>query len=209
MVLLHQRFQRASRRNKDFSGRGASPSAPCMTWFSLLFSSFFLSLSFLGARSQQPPAPRRQPEFQQIRAVFCWGIFVVAGAAGFVLCVLILHVAEGFASADAAGAAKKTCLMLKVKHFASADATKGHENKRSLRSPFGNLRAPMLLDFHCCFWARLRTRFICIPHSAFLIANFPLLPPVPLHRKKQTWYDNQTNRQGRIGGWTRRAGSSC
>ena len=119
MVLLHQRFQRASRRNKDFSGRGASPSAPCMTWFSLLFSSFFLSLSFLGARSQQPPAPRRQPEFQQIRAVFCWGIFVVAGAAGFVLCVLILHVAEG---------------------FASADATKGHENKRSLRSPFGNLR---------------------------------------------------------------------
>ena len=112
-------FQRTTRRNKDFSGRGASPSAPCMTWFSLLFSSFFLSLSFLGARSQQPPAPRRQPEFQQIRAVFCWGIFVVAGAAGFVLCVLILHVAEG---------------------FASADATKGHENKRSLRSPFGNLR---------------------------------------------------------------------
>ena len=188
MLLLHQKFQRTTRRNKDFSGRGASPSAPCMTWFSLLFSSFFLSLSFLGARSQQPPAPRRQPEFQQIRAVFCWGIFVVAGAAGFVLCVLILHVAEG---------------------FASADATKGHENKRSLRSPFGNLRAPMLLDFHCCFWARLRTRFICIPHSAFLIANFPLLPPVPLHRKKQTWYDNQTNRQGRIGGWTRRAGSSC
>ena len=46
-----------------------------MTWFSLLFSSFFLSLSFLGARSQQPPAPRRQPEFQQIRAVFCWGIW--------------------------------------------------------------------------------------------------------------------------------------
>lgn len=188
MLLLHQKFQRASRRNKDFSGRGASPSAPCMIWFSLLFSSFFLSLSFLGARSQQPPAPRRQPEFQQIRAVFCWGIFVVAGAAGFVLCVLILHVAEG---------------------FASADANKGHENKRSLRSPFGNLRAPMLLDFHCCFWARLRTRFIYIPHSAFLIANFPLLPPVPLHRKKQTWYDNQTNRQGRISGWTRRAGSSC
>ena len=26
---------------------------------------------------------------------------MVAGAAGFVLCVLILHVAEGFASADA------------------------------------------------------------------------------------------------------------
>ena len=106
----------------------------------------------------------------------------------WVICCLILLVAEG---------------------FASADATKGHENKRSLRSPFGNLRAPMLLDFHCCFWARLRTRFICISHSAFLIANFPLLPPVPLHRKKQTWYDNQTNRQGRISGWTRRAGSSC
>ena len=117
MLLLHRKFQRATRRNKDFSGRGASPSAPCMTWFSLLFSSFFLS--FLGARSQQPPAPRRQPEFQQIRAVFCWGILVVAAAAGLVLCVLILHVAEG---------------------FASADATKGHENKRSLRSPFGNLR---------------------------------------------------------------------
>lgn len=48
----HQKFQRASRRNKDFSGRGASPSAPCMTWFSLLFSSFFLSLSFLGVWSQ-------------------------------------------------------------------------------------------------------------------------------------------------------------
>ena len=46
--IWDQKFQRASRRNKDFSGRGASPSAPCMTWFSLLFSSFFLSLSFLG-----------------------------------------------------------------------------------------------------------------------------------------------------------------
>lgn len=85
MLLLHQKFQRATRRNKGFSGRGASPSAPCMTWFSLLFSSFFLSLSFLGARSQQPPAPRRQPEFQQIRAVFCWGIFVVAAAVGLFL----------------------------------------------------------------------------------------------------------------------------
>ena len=82
-------------------------------------------------------------------------------------------------------------------------------DQRAFRSPFGNLRAPMLLDFHCCFWARLRTRFICIPHSAFRIANFPLLPPVPLHRKKQTWYDNQTNRQGRMDGWTRHAGSSC
>ena len=66
-----------------------------------------------------------------------------------------------------------------------------------------------MLVFYCYLRARLRTRFICIPHSAFLIANFPLLPPVPLHRKKQTWYDNQTNRQGRISGWTRRAGSSC
>ena len=37
----------------------------------------------------------------------------------WVICCLILLVAEG---------------------FASADATKGHKNKRSLRSPFGNLR---------------------------------------------------------------------
>ena len=176
MLLLHQKFQRASRRNKDFSGRGASPSAPCMTWFSLLFSSFFLSLSFLGARSQQPPAPRRQPEFQQIRAVFCWGIFVVAGAAGFVLCVLILHVAEG---------------------FASADATKGLSDRP--------LDSFAVRTHAACFLLLL----LGASADAFSLLIFPFSPPVPLHRKKQTWYDNQTNRQGRIGGWTRRAGSSC
>ena len=157
----------------------------------MVFTPFLLLFPFPFLPWGAESATSRTPETARISAdsgCFLLGDFCGRGAAGFVLCVLILHVTEG---------------------FASADATKGHENKRSLRSPFGNLRAPMLLDFHCCFWARLRTRFICIPHSAFLIANFPLLPPVPLHRKKQTWYDNQTNRQRRIGGWTRRAGSSC
>ena len=31
--------------------------------------------------------------------------------------------------------------------FASAEATKGHENKRSLRSPFGNLRCRYFWGF--------------------------------------------------------------
>ena len=40
--------------------------------------------------------------------------------------------------------------------IASAEATKGHENKRSLRSPFGNLRrAPMFLGFYCGLKMRL------------------------------------------------------
>ena len=45
-----------------------------------------------------------------------WGS---AALLSVVLCCLISFVAES---------------------FASADATKGHKNKRSLRSPFGNLR---------------------------------------------------------------------
>lgn len=175
MLLLHQKFQRATRRNKGFSGRGASPSAPCMTWFSLLFSSFFLSLSFLGARSQQPPAPRRQPEFQQIRAVFCWGIFVVAAAVGLFL---------------------SSCFCL-----SQGNRVCGRD-QRALRSPSGLLRSP----HPCSLFSIVAFRRVC---GRVFIANFPLLPPVPLHRKKQTWYDNQTNRQGRMDGWTRRAGSSC
>ena len=40
--------------------------------------------------------------------------------------------------------------------IASAEATKGHENKRSLRSSFGNLRrAPMFLGFYCGLKMRL------------------------------------------------------
>ena len=36
--------------------------------------------------------------------------------------------------------------------IAPAGATKGHENKRSLRSPFGNLRrTPMLIDWYWRF----------------------------------------------------------
>ena len=36
---------------------------------------------------------------------------------------------------------------------------KGNENRRSLRSPFGNLRTPMLLEFYCKFF-RLYTYLI-------------------------------------------------
>ena len=44
--------------------------------------------------------------------------------------------------------------------FASAEATKGHENKRSLRSPFGNLRVRTpILDFwrKFLFWWTFRS----------------------------------------------------
>ena len=71
-LLLHQKFQRASQRNKAFSGRGASPSAPCMTWFSLLFSSFFLSF-LLGRGVSNLPRPGDSPNFSR------FGLFSVGG----------------------------------------------------------------------------------------------------------------------------------
>ena len=44
---------------------------------------------------------------------------------------------------------KHSCFFLKAGNFASAEATKGHENRRSLRSPFGNLRcAPMFIELY-------------------------------------------------------------
>ena len=89
-----------------------------------------------------------------------------------------LHIVAPNGRDHAAGLADITALSRKQEISPLRRRPKGNENRRSLRSPFGNLRIPILLDFYWnffCPFSRISAKTTEIPLKFPFSGNFP--PP--------------------------------